>query len=92
MRSRFSAFAVGAPDYLMATWHPSTRPATLELEPGIRWYRLDILRRERGGPLDSVGVVEFEAHYRSPDGPGSQHESSSFAREGGAWYYVAAID
>ena len=29
MRSRFTAFAVGLPDYLLATWHPSTRPASL---------------------------------------------------------------
>lgn len=28
MRSRFSAFAVSDADYLLATRHPSTRPAT----------------------------------------------------------------
>jgi uncharacterized protein YchJ len=26
MRSRYSAFAVGDPAYLLATWHPTTRP------------------------------------------------------------------
>ena len=29
MRSRYSAFAVGDAAYLLATWHPSTRPAAL---------------------------------------------------------------
>ena len=43
MRSRFTAFATGNAAYLLASWHPSTRPATLELEDDIRWYRLDIL-------------------------------------------------
>lgn len=91
MRSRFSAFAVGDAAYLLATWHPSTRPAALELDPELRWYSLDVLRTERGGPLDRDGVVEFVAHHRSPDGAGELHEVSRFVREGGRWLYVAPI-
>lgn len=90
MRSRFSAFAVGNVDYLLASWHPSTRPHELELDDSLRWYRLDILGREAGGMLDSTGTVEFEAFYRSPAGAGSQHEVSRFARENGVWMYLAA--
>ena len=89
MRSRFSAFAVGDADYLLETWHPSTRPATLELDPELRWYRLDITGRSAGGPLDAHGEVEFEAFWRSPDTRGSQPERSAFVREGGRWLYVA---
>jgi SEC-C motif-containing protein len=89
MRSRFSAFAVGDADYLLASWHPSTRPAKLELDPELRWYRLDILDRVAGGPLDTRGEVEFEAFWRSAEARGSQRERSSFVREGGRWYYVA---
>lgn len=89
MRSRYSAFAVGDADYVLATWHPSTRPATLELDPELRWYRLDIIGRSAGGPLDSHGEVEFEAFWRSPDARGSQRERSTFVREGGRWLYVA---
>jgi len=91
MRSRFSAFAVCDADYLLSTWHPSTRPATLELDPELRWYRLDILDRSAGGPLDSHGEVEFEAFWRSTHGRGSQRERSSFAREGGRWFYIAEV-
>ncbi|WP_439563835.1 YchJ family protein [Microcella sp.] len=91
MRSRFSAFAVGDAAYLLATWHPSTRPATLELDPELRWYRLDIIDRSAGGPLDARGEVEFEAFWRSPDARGSQRERSTFVREGGRWYYVAEV-
>jgi SEC-C motif-containing protein len=90
MRSRFSAFAVGDVPYLQATWHASTRPATLELDGDVRWYRLDVIRTAQGGPFETSGTVEFEAFYRSPSGPGSQHELSRFVREGGHWFYVDA--
>ena len=33
MRSRFTAFAVGDVAHLQASWHPSTRPTTLDLDP-----------------------------------------------------------
>lgn len=92
MRSRFSAFAVGDADYLLATWHPSTRPATLELDPELRWYRLDIIDRSDGGPLDTRGTVEFEAFWRDPETHGSQRERSTFVRESGRWLYTAPVD
>ena len=33
MRSRYTAYVVGDRSYLLATWHPSTRPTRLELDP-----------------------------------------------------------
>lgn len=91
MRSRFSAFAVGDAAYLLATWHPTTRPARLDLDADRTWYRLDILATRSGGPFDTAGVVEFEAFHHSPDGSGSQHEVSRFSREGGRWLYVDGV-
>jgi SEC-C motif-containing protein len=91
MRSRYSAFAIGEADYLLETWHPGTRPSSLELDTDRRWYRLDILRTERGGPFDTAGVVEFRAYHRSADRKASQHEVSSFVREDGRWWYVDAV-
>jgi SEC-C motif-containing protein len=88
MRSRYSAFAAGLADYLLATWAPETRPADLELDPARQWRRLDILRTERGGPLDDVGVVAFRAHYRAGGERGVQEETSRFRRSGGRWFYV----
>ncbi|KQW06297.1 zinc-binding protein [Leifsonia sp. Root4] len=88
MRSRFSAFALGDAPYLLRSWHSSTRPAELELDEGLRWYRLDIDGASRGGMLDSEGTVEFTAFYRDEDGRGSQHENSRFVREGGRWVYL----
>lgn len=91
MRSRYAAFVVGDGAYLLATWHPSTRPDGLDLDPSTRWYRLDVLRRERGGPLDRDGIVEFRAFYRHGGERGELHEVSTFEREGRRWSYVGAI-
>ncbi|WP_318243950.1 MULTISPECIES: YchJ family protein [Oerskovia] len=90
MRSRYAAFAVGDADYLLATWHPSTRPTDLDLDDDVTWRRLDVVATSAGGPLDRTGVVEFVAHYRSAETRerGSLHEVSAFVREGGRWYYV----
>lgn len=90
MRSRFSAFALGDGEYLLRSWHPSTRPEELVLEDGLRWYRLDIEQTERGGPFDTSGVVAFAAYYKGHE-TGVQRETSRFVREQGNWYYVEAV-
>ena len=90
MRSRFSAFALGDADYLLRSWHPSTRPAALDLDDGLRWYRLDIESTERGGPFDREGVVAFTAYYKGAE-RGSLRETSRFVKDGRDWYYVAAL-
>lgn len=91
MRSRFTAFALGDTGHLLRTWHPTTRPASLDLDDGMRWLRLDILDKLRGGPFDDDGVVEFEAFYRHADGRGSLRERSRFVREDGVWFYVDGV-
>lgn len=96
MRSRFSAFAVGDANYLLRTWHPLTRPASLQLEVDIRWYRLDVVSTTVGRLLDNEGTVEFRAHYREAAGSaermsGMQQENSRFQRVEGEWYYLDAV-
>lgn len=90
MRSRYSAFAVGDTDYLLRTWHPSTRPSSLELDPSIEWLRLDVLEAAGGGSADDTGTVEFDATFwfAPTRERGRQHEVSAFVRERGHWYYV----
>jgi SEC-C motif-containing protein len=91
MRSRFSAYARGDAAHLARSWHPSTRPDELELDPAVRWFRLTILRTSLGGLGDATGVVEFEAAYRHDGTRGTQREASRFARHGGFWVYVDAV-
>jgi SEC-C motif-containing protein len=88
MRSRYSAFALGDAGYLLATWHPASRPRTLHLDRDVRWTGLDVLGTTGGSMLSSEGTVEFRAHYIGDNGAGVQHENSRFAREGGQWRYL----
>ncbi|MEU8298663.1 YchJ family protein [Micromonospora sp. NPDC048909] len=90
MRSRFSAFAVGDAGYLLRSWHESTRPARLDLDPARRWTRLEIVDTARGGLFDGTGTVEFRAHYREGGRPGTQTERSRFVRADGRWVYLDA--
>lgn len=95
MRSRYTAFALGDVRYLLHTWHPETRPATLELDPDQHWYLLEILGTSRGGFLDDSGVVSFRASYRSAMNRklrDSLTETSSFTRQGKQWLYVDALE
>jgi SEC-C motif-containing protein len=88
MRSRYTAYVVRHPGYLLATWHPTTRPATLVLDADTQWLGLEILSRTRGGMLDNEGTVEFRATYRRDGMRLHQQENSSFVREAKTWYYV----
>jgi len=91
MRSRYSAYALGLEPYLLDTWHPSTRPAALNLareKPAPRWHGLKILRYQ---PVDADNAfVEFVAKYKVGGGSMQRlRELSRFRREGGRWFYVA---
>jgi SEC-C motif domain protein len=91
MRSRYSAFAVGDPAYLLATWHRDTRPASLDLDPGVRWLGLEVLATTGGSMLATEGTVEFRASHVDGGRRGAQHERSRFVREGGRWVYVDGV-
>jgi SEC-C motif-containing protein len=86
MRSRYSAFVYERADYLLATWHASTRPPALDFEPGAKWLGLEV-RTHR--VLDAAHAeVEFVARFRVGGRAVRLHERSRFVREGGRWYYV----
>ena len=88
MRSRYTAFTLDRISYLEKTWHPSTRPASIETDNKVRWLGLKIRQTEQGGADDEEGVVEFVARYKI-DGRGYRlHEISRFAKENGQWLYV----
>lgn len=88
MRSRYTAYALGREDWLMATWHASTRPGSLDLasEPRPKWLGLDV-KRHRQQDADHA-TVEFVARYKVNGRAFRLHETSRFVREDGRWYYV----
>jgi SEC-C motif domain protein len=88
MRSRYSAFVAGLASYLTATWHPATRPESLDLDDGVRWTGLEVLASEGGGPDERRGTVEFRAHHVVDGQAGTLHELSRFRRDAEGWQYV----
>jgi SEC-C motif-containing protein len=87
MRSRYSAYVLGLADYLLATWHESTRPASLSPdEPGLKWLGLDVKRHEAQDA--DHATVEFVAKSKLGGRAYRLHETSRFVREDGRWFYV----
>ena len=89
MRSRYSAYVHGDEEYLLATWHPSTRPTALDFgdAAATRWLGLGVRRYGTADP--DHAIVEFVARYRVGGAPAVRlHEISRFVREDGRWYYL----
>jgi SEC-C motif domain protein len=87
MRSRYSAFILCNEPYLLATWHPSTRPDSIAFNKDQKWLGLNIIDTSATDELSAE--VEFIARSRVSSAPAlRQHERSRFVREGGRWLYV----
>ena len=87
MRSRYSAYVLKLEDYLLATWHTTTRPSELDLAAdGTKWLGLEV--KKHALQDDSHATVEFVARYRIAGKGHRLHELSRFVREEGRWYYV----
>lgn len=93
MRSRYTAYCVGAVDYLLATTVAARRAVTDRAQladycAGLRGVSLKILEADGGGPHDDIGVVVFEARLSYCGRAFVQRERSNFVREDGRWVYV----
>lgn len=88
MRSRYTAYTLLREDYVLATWHASTRPTSLGLaedEP-TKWLGLEVKRHEQQDADNAL--VEFVARYKVNGRAHRLHEVSRFVREEGQWFYV----
>ncbi|HEX4940289.1 MAG TPA: YchJ family metal-binding protein [Candidatus Kapabacteria bacterium] len=86
MRSRYVAYALHADDYVLATWHPSTRPPALNAdEVPIKWVGLEVHAHHPDGER---AQVEFTACYKVQGRLARLHEVSRFVFEQGRWWYV----
>ena len=90
MRSRYSAFATGAADYLMNTTHSSKRKLhnkseILAWSQLNQWLRLEIL-------AVTETTVTFNAYYLDQNLKAQIHyEHSTFKLENGKWFYVDGV-
>lgn len=85
MRSRFSAYTVGAYEYILATYATSAQltlsSADLaEHDEASDWRRLEIVQAK-------ANEVEFKAYYQSQGQYFLMHEVSQFVQEEGQWHY-----
>ena len=88
MRSRYTAYTLSRGDYLRATWHPTTRRKDLDLDENVKWFGLEIVRTQGGGPNDKEGIVEFVARYKIGGRAHRMQEASRFVCKAGRWFYV----
>lgn len=87
MRSRYTAFVRENAAYLLATWHPAFRPASLSFDPGTRWLGLDV-KSFKTVDADHAEVT-FVARQRDAGGKAHRlQEHSRFVKEDGRWYYL----
>jgi SEC-C motif-containing protein len=90
MRSRYSAFALSMAEYLLATWHISTRPENLDLAtpPQPKWISLKILNTTLQD--ETHGTVHFIATCRVGGRAEKLEETSRFVFETERWFYLDA--
>ncbi len=90
MRSRYSAYATGNADYLVATTHPSTRKLhekkdILAWSKSNHWLKLEIVNT-------TENTVTFKAYYQDSRKQELVHfEKSYFVFENGNWFYVDGV-
>ncbi len=87
MRSRYTAYVLKLEPYLLATWHPDTRPDSLDLAgDNTQWIGLEV----KGYQLESDdhATVEFVARYKVNGRAHRLHETSRFVRDGKQWLYL----
>lgn len=87
MRSRYSAFAMGLNDYLLKSWHASTRPASLPHDEITRWKRLEVCSSNEEG---NAGAVHFRATCEEQGRWFLLEEHSLFCKESEHWFYLKA--
>lgn len=88
MRSRYTAYVLLREDYLLSTWHASTRPPAVDHSKGTqpKWIGLEVKQHLQ---LDEThAIVEFVARYKLSGRAHRLHEKSRFVREADRWFYL----
>lgn len=87
MRSRYTAFVGQLDRYILETWHPRTRPPSIEFDASQKWLGLKVVEAKSTGA--DTAEVEFIARFRIGGASAARlHERSRFVRENGRWLYV----
>ncbi len=89
MRSRYSAFALKNSPHIQASWHPKTRPISLNFDDHpVQWLGLEIHTCQDGQANDTSGSVEFTSSYLENGQLCRLREISQFVMEDKRWFYL----
>lgn len=91
MRARYAAYVLRDADFLLTSWHPTTRPSEVTFDADLEWLGLEVIATNAGTGFDNEGTVEFRARFRRGSEHLELHELSSFTRLDGRWVYVEGI-
>ena len=97
MRSRYTAYALNIPDYIIATTHPknphyssdhlSWKREISEFSKNFTFHKLEITDSEEKG---LAATVTFTAHISQPSCDATFTEKSAFEKVKGKWLYLGA--
>ena len=88
MRSRYTAFVQRHEHHILASWHVTSRPETLNFEAHpVVWLGLEIHGCCQGLQGDNTGSVDFTSSYLENGYLCRLRENSRFVKEDGLWYY-----
>jgi len=93
MRSRYSAYALGAIDYLYQTAGPRVRKefdaeGSRKWSKSAEWPGIEIIETTGGGEQDDSGFIEFVAHYTVNEAAFNHHERAVFEKHDGVWVFM----
>ncbi len=90
MRSRYSAYALNKPDYIIKTTHPSnpdlSRKSIIEFSQSTKFEQLVIHDFQEAG---NEATVTFTAYLTQDGRDATFTEKSYFKKVKGCWYYVS---
>lgn len=92
LRSRYTAFVVGQPEYIFETLHPDKikevdKQGIIDWSKKSQWHSLEILSTEDGKAKDEEGIVEFVAKYTQEGKTYNHHEISLFKKYEDRWTF-----
>lgn len=96
MRARYSAYVVGEIEYIIESTYPDKRSecdekSIREWSENSEWHGFEVLSTEGGQVGDSEGKVEFTARFTEDRINKTLHETGTFKKSDGVWYYVDGV-
>lgn len=93
MRARYSAYAKGEVDFILASHSPKdrgdlSREDIAQWANSSEWQGLEIVSTQQGQEGDSKGIVEFKAHYMQDRARFTHHEKAIFEKDGDQWFFA----